>query len=92
MSPDLAEAFVDHLDRLRRSGDATGPDDFVPYGTACVAAGPSHQRVAEIVLRGRAAGDLKASSAEPPASAANHTAQPPAGRTSRSRSGPTAST
>ena len=29
MSPDLAEAFVDHLDRLRRAGHPTGPDDFV---------------------------------------------------------------
>jgi hypothetical protein len=26
MSPDLAEAFVDHLDGLRRAGNSTGPD------------------------------------------------------------------
>jgi integrase len=29
MSPDLAEAFVEHLDRLRRAGEPTGPDDYV---------------------------------------------------------------
>jgi hypothetical protein len=29
MSPDLAEAFVEHLDRLRRAGKPTGPDDYV---------------------------------------------------------------
>jgi integrase len=29
MSPDLVEAFVDHLDRLRRAGHPTAPDDFV---------------------------------------------------------------
>jgi hypothetical protein len=29
MSPDLAEAFVDHLDRIRRAGNRTEPDDYV---------------------------------------------------------------
>lgn len=29
MSPDLAEAFVDHLDRLRRAGHPAGADAFV---------------------------------------------------------------
>jgi hypothetical protein len=29
MSPDLVEAFVDHLDRLHRADHSTGPDDFV---------------------------------------------------------------
>lgn len=29
MSPDLAEAFVAHLDRLRRAGKPTGLDDYV---------------------------------------------------------------
>jgi len=33
MSPDLVEAFVDHLDRLRRAGQPTGPDDFVVQNT-----------------------------------------------------------
>jgi integrase len=28
MAPHLVEAFVDHLDRLRRSGREAGPDDF----------------------------------------------------------------
>ena len=29
MTPDLVEAFVEHLDRLRRAGQPTGPDDYV---------------------------------------------------------------
>jgi integrase len=28
MTPDLVEAFVEHLDRLRRAGQPTGPDDY----------------------------------------------------------------
>jgi integrase len=28
MTPDLVEAFIEHLDRLRRAGKATGPDDY----------------------------------------------------------------
>jgi len=28
LSPDLAEAFVDHLDRLRRAGNRIDPDDY----------------------------------------------------------------
>jgi integrase len=28
MTPDLVEAFVEHLDRLRRAGGPTGPDDY----------------------------------------------------------------
>jgi integrase len=28
MTPDLVEAFVEHLDRLHRAGQPTGPDDF----------------------------------------------------------------
>jgi integrase len=47
MSPDLAEAFVDHLDRLRRAGNRTEPDDYVVQN---VRGGRiSRQRVAKIV-------------------------------------------
>jgi integrase len=28
MTPDLVEAFIEHLDRLRRAGQPTGPDDY----------------------------------------------------------------
>jgi integrase len=47
MSPDLVEAVVKHLDRLRRSGAPTGPGDrLVPDSRG----GPlSRQRVAAIV-------------------------------------------
>jgi integrase len=47
MSPDLAEAFVDHLDRLRRAGNSTGPDDCVVQNMR--GGRISRQRVAEIV-------------------------------------------
>ncbi len=47
MSPDLAEAFVEHLDRLRRAGHPTGPDDFVVQNLRHGRI--SRQRVAEIV-------------------------------------------
>jgi hypothetical protein len=47
MSPDLAEAFVDHLDRLRRAGNRTEPDEHVVQN---VRGGRiSRQRVAKIV-------------------------------------------
>jgi hypothetical protein len=47
MSPDLAEAFVDHHDRLRRAGGRTDPGDYV---VQIVRGGRiSRQRVAEIV-------------------------------------------
>jgi integrase len=47
LSPDLAEAFVDHLDRLRRAGNRIDPDDYVVQN---VRGGRiSRQRVAEIV-------------------------------------------
>ena len=47
MSPDLAEAFVDHLDRLRRAGNRPEPDDYVVQN---VRGGRiSRQRVAKIV-------------------------------------------
>ena len=47
MSPDLAEAFVDHLDRLRRTGHPTGPDDFVVQTSRHTRI--SRQRVAKII-------------------------------------------
>jgi integrase len=47
MSPDLVEAIVEHIDRLRRIGAPTGPDDYlVPsaHGTRM-----SYERVEKIV-------------------------------------------
>jgi integrase len=47
MTPDLLEAFVEHLDRLRRAGQRTGPDDYaVPNQRG---GRMSRQRVAKIV-------------------------------------------
>jgi integrase len=47
MTPDLTEAVIEHLDRLRRAGRPTGPTDYlVPsLNGACI----SRQRVAQIV-------------------------------------------
>jgi hypothetical protein len=47
MSPDLAEAFVSHLDRLRRAGKGAGLDDYVIQNTR--GGRVSRQRVAAIV-------------------------------------------
>jgi integrase len=47
MSPDLVEAFIDHLDRLRRAGHPTGPDDFVIQTSRHTRI--TRQRVAKIV-------------------------------------------
>jgi integrase len=47
MSPDLAEAFVEHLDRLGRAGRPTGPEDHVVQNTR--RGRISRQRVAQIV-------------------------------------------
>ena len=47
MSPDLAEAFVAHLDRLRRIGNPTGLDDYVVQNLRCGRI--SRQRIAEII-------------------------------------------
>lgn len=47
MSPDLAEAFVEHLDRLRRAGKPTGLDHYVVRNLR--GGRISRQRVAEIV-------------------------------------------
>jgi integrase len=47
MTPDLVEAFVEHLDRLRRAAQPTGPDDYaVPNQRG---GRMSRQRVARIV-------------------------------------------
>jgi len=47
MSPDLAEAFVGHLDRLRRAGNPTGPGDHVVQNLR--GGRLSRQRVAAII-------------------------------------------
>jgi integrase len=52
MTPDLVEAFVEHLDRLRRAGLLTGPDDYaVPN---CRGSRMSRQRVGQIVAEAAA--------------------------------------
>jgi integrase len=53
MSPDLVEAVIDHLDRMRRGGRSTGPDDFLVQN---VKGGKlSRQRVAQILGQAAAA-------------------------------------
>jgi integrase len=47
ISPDLTEAFVDHLDRLRRAGHPTGPDDYVAQNRR--GGRVTRQRVAQMV-------------------------------------------
>jgi integrase len=47
MTPHLVEAFVDHLDRLRRSGRSARPDDFAVQNLR--GGRMSRQRVREIV-------------------------------------------
>jgi integrase len=52
MTPDLVEAFVEHLDRLRRAGLPTGPDDYaVPNRRG---GRMSRQRVGQIVAEAAA--------------------------------------
>lgn len=46
-SPDLAEAIIEHIDRLRRAGMPTGPGDFLVPNTR--GGQISRQRVAKIV-------------------------------------------
>jgi len=46
-SPDLVEAFVEHLDRLRRAGLSTGPDDYAVPNR--VGGRMTRQRVGQIV-------------------------------------------
>ncbi len=47
MTPDLVETFIEHLDRLQRAGQPTGPDD---YAVPNMRGGRmSRQRVAKIV-------------------------------------------
>jgi DNA-binding transcriptional ArsR family regulator len=53
MSPDLVEAVIDHLDRMRRAGRSIGPDDFLVQN---VKGGMlSRQRVAQILGQAAAA-------------------------------------
>jgi integrase len=47
ISPDLAEAFVEHLDRMRRAGHLVGPDDYVVQNTR--RGRMSRQRIAGII-------------------------------------------
>lgn len=47
VSPDLAEVLVEHIDRLRRAGQPTGPDDYLFPNTR--GGRISRQRVAKIV-------------------------------------------
>jgi integrase len=47
MTPDLVEAFVEHLDRLRRAGQPTGPDDYAVPNR--VGGRLTRQRVGKIV-------------------------------------------
>lgn len=89
MTPDLVEAVIDHIDRLRRAGLPTGPDDYLVPN---VNGGRiSRQRVGEIVKE----------AARPPASSSSPRALPRCPtpprtrsgvRTSRLRCWPTAST
>jgi integrase len=52
MTPDLVEAFVEHLDRLRRAGLPTGPDDYaVPNRCG---GRMSRQRVGQVVAEAAA--------------------------------------
>jgi integrase len=57
MSPDLAEAFVEHLDRMRRAGHPTGPDDYVVQNTRHGRI--SRQRVAAVVREAGTAATAK---------------------------------
>jgi integrase len=47
MTPDLVEAVIDHVDRLRRAGLPTGPDDYLVPNLS--GGRISRQRVGEIV-------------------------------------------
>jgi integrase len=52
MTPDLVEAFVEHLDRLRRAGQPTGPDDYAIPNR--VGGRLTRQRVGKIVAEAAA--------------------------------------
>jgi len=65
MSPDLVEAFVQHLDRLRRAGKPTGPGEYVIRNTR--GGRVSRQRIAEIVHDAATlAGERRAQQGLPP--------------------------
>ena len=57
MTPDLVEAFVEHLDRLRRAGFPTGPDDYAVPNRA--GGRLSRQRVGQIVAEAAALGTVR---------------------------------
>jgi integrase len=88
MSPDLAEAFVEHLDRLRRAGKPTGVDDYVVRnargGRAGSASPPSFVRRRSSRAKYERSKDSRHSRGQ-------HLTRF-GGPTSRSRSSPTAST
>ena len=44
MTPDLVEAFIEHLDRVRRAGQPTGPDDYAVGETSRRRNGPTPRR------------------------------------------------
>ena len=90
MSPDLAEAFVDHLDRLRRAGSRTEPDDYVVQNTR--GGRISRQRVAEIVREAATLATEGAQPARPPAAARGRRRTVCGGPTSPSLCWPIAST
>ena len=65
MSPDLAETFVDHLDRLRRAGKPTRPDDYVVRNLR--GGRISRQRIAAIVREAAVlASEIRAQQGLPP--------------------------
>jgi integrase len=65
MSPDLAEAFVQHLDRLRRAGAGTDLDDYVVQNRR--GGRISRQRISEIVREAaKLASETRAKQGLPP--------------------------
>jgi integrase len=65
MSPDLVEAFVQHLDRLRRAGKPIGPEEYIVRNTR--GGRISRQRITEIVREAATlAGELREQQGFPP--------------------------
>jgi integrase len=59
MSPDLVEAVVEHLDRLRRSGVPTGPEDWLVPNTR--GGRMTRQRAAKVVREAAESGSARLS-------------------------------
>ena len=76
MSPDLADAFVTHLDRMRRAGRPTGLDDYVVQNVR--GGRMSRQRIARIIREAATLASENARAAGPAAAAADHPAHAPA--------------